>query len=116
MDTTVPNGADNGRVLALAAVAAGVVGGLLAAFTGRRERTPPKGQVTVSVAVPPGLADSAKHIREDVGAMVSEQLARAAERGKNAQQTAKRGQKKMKARRAEKRRAGALKRFTGAIN
>lgn len=116
MDTTVPNGADNGRVLALAAVAAGVVGGLLAAFTGRRERTSPKGQVTVSVTVPPALAESAKHIREDVGAAVAEQLARAAERGKSAQKITKRDQKKKKARKAEKRGAGAIKGFTDAIN
>jgi len=116
MDHTVPNGAENGRVLALAAVAAGVVGGLLAAFTGRRDRTPPKGRVTVSVSVPPGLAESAKHIREDVGAAVSEQLARAAERGKNAQKTAKVGQKKMNKRKARKSGAQMVTGITQSIN
>lgn len=95
MDSTVPNGVENGRVLALAGVAAGVVGTLLMALTGRRDRKPARTTVTLSATVPAGLVHSAQHTREDVGAIIGGQLAQATERGKRAQKAAKRGQKKM---------------------
>lgn len=101
MDTTAPNGAENGRVLALAGVAAGIIGGLLMALGGRGKQKQAATQVTVTATVPAGLADSAQHFREDVGARVSEQLQHAAARGKEAQKAAKRRQKEMKKRKAK---------------